>query len=118
MARVGGIIQVQVDGVIQQAKGEFSYNLGHPKREPVVGSDGMHGWKETPQPAFVEGEITDRQDLDLGALVDTTGATVTLVLANGKTVLFPNAFYSGEGTGHTDEGNVDFKFNCSRGEEV
>lgn len=118
MARVGGIIQVQVNGVIQQAKGEFTYNLGQPLREPVMGADGLHGWKETPQPAFLEGEITDRRDLDVSAFVNTTGATVTLILANGKTVLFPNAFYSGEGTANTGEGNIACKFNAERGEEV
>lgn len=118
MARVGGIIQVQVDGVLHQAKGEFSYNLGRPKREPVMGADGMHGYKETPQPASLEGEITDRADLDLESFVGITAATVTLSLANGKTVVFPNAFYSGDGTGHTDEGNIDCKFNSERGEEV
>ena len=32
--------------------------------EAIVGSDGIHGYKEVPQVGFIEGEITDRSDLD------------------------------------------------------
>lgn len=109
--RRGGVIQVQVNGVIYDAKGNFTYNLGRAKREPITGSDRMHGYKETPQPGFIAGEITDRGDLDLTALVELSAATVTLILANGKTIACRNAYYAGEGTGNTDEGNIDFRVN-------
>src|SRR5690606_31032277 len=82
--RRGGLIQFQVNGEIQDAKGNFTYNLGRPQREAIIGADGVHGYKETPQVPFIEGEITDRGNLDLDKLVSTTGATVTLELANGK----------------------------------
>src|SRR5919206_119372 len=53
--RRGGIISLQVNAQVYDAKGAFTYNLGRPKREAIVGADGMHGYKETPQPGFVEG---------------------------------------------------------------
>lgn len=116
--RKGGIIFVKIDGEIQDAKGNFTYNLGKPKREAIVGSDQVHGFKETPQVAFIEGEITDRQTLDLERLVTTEDATVTLELANGKVISLRNAWYASEGTGNTDEGNIAVRFEGKSGEEI
>lgn len=111
--RRGGIIQVQVSGVIMDAKGEFEYDLGHPKRSPIEGVDGIHGFSEKPKVAYVKGSITDRGTLDLGALVDTQDATVTLTLANGKTIVLRDAWYQGDGVGKTNEGEIDVEFASS-----
>lgn len=116
--RVGGLIEVKVDGQIYNAKGNFTYNLGRPRREAVVGSDTVHGYKETPQVAFIEGEITDRADFSLDALTRIENATVYLRLANGKLIVLREAWYAGEGTGNTEEGNIAFRFEGKSGEEV
>jgi hypothetical protein len=118
MSRRGGIIQVKVDGVLYDAKGDFEYNLGRPVREAIIGVDTVHGFKETPQVAFIEGEVTDRGDLDLNALVTLTGATVTLTLASGKVIALSEAWYAGEGTGNTGEGNIGVRFEARVGEEI
>jgi len=116
--RVGGIIELKIDGKIQSAKGNFTYNLGRPLRESVIGADTVHGYKETPQAAFIEGEITDREDLSLEELVTTTDATVYLRLANTKVIVLRNAWFAGEGTGNTEEGNIAVRFEGMSGEEV
>lgn len=116
--RRGGIIQLQVNGELYDAKGSFTYNLGRPLREAIIGADGVHGYKETPQVAFIEGEITDRGTLDLDKLVKTQFATVTLELANGKVVSLSDGWYAGEGTGNTDEGNIGVRFEGTSAEEV
>jgi Phage tail tube protein len=116
--RRGGLIQFAAGGVTFDAKGNFTYNLGSPKREAVVGADAVHGFKETPQVAFVEGEITDRGNLDLKALTLMDDATVTLNLANGKIIVLGGAWYAGEGTGNTDEGNIGVRFEGTRAEEI
>lgn len=118
MSRRGGIIQVQVNGVVYDAKGNFTYNLGRPMRETIIGADGKHGFKETPQPAFIEGEFTDRGTLDLNALVTITNATVTLELANGKVFVLRDAWFAAEGTGNTEEGNIGVRFEGLDAEEV
>jgi hypothetical protein len=71
-----------------------------------------------PQPAFIEGEITDSAALSLSKLVTITDATVTLELANGKVIALRNAWYAGEGTGQSEEGNIAFRFEAADGEEV
>ena len=92
--RRGGAIFFQVDGVTYDAKGSFSYNLGRAKRDAIVGADRVHGYKEMPQVPFLEGEITDRGNLDLSALLHSTDVPVTLELANGKVFVLRNAWTS------------------------
>lgn len=108
--RVGGIIIVKANGVQYQAKGSFTYRLSVPKKEAVVGSDSVHGYKEVPVVGFIEGTITDAADLDLEALQRTTGATVTANLANGKTIGCKDAYYAADGDGTTEEGEIQFRF--------
>lgn len=116
--RRGGIIQLQINGEVYDAKGAFSFNLGRPIREAIIGADGVHGYKETPQVAFIEGEITDRGNLDLERLVGTTMATITLELANGKVIALRDAWYANEGTGNTEEGNIPVRFEAAGAEEI
>lgn len=116
--RVGGIIFLKVDGELFQAKGEFTYNIGVPKREAVVGQDAVHGFKEEPQVAMLEGSITDSDDLDLQAFVEVRDATITLELANGKIIVLREAFYAADGNVTSSEGEIEVKFEGISGEEV
>lgn len=116
--RRAGLIQLKTGGVIQDAKGEFSYNLGIPIREPIVGADGVHGFKETPQPPMIEGVITDRGSLDLEALVKGKDQTVTLELANGKTISLRSAYYAGDGTVTTGEAEIKVKWVGKSAKEI
>lgn len=118
MERVGGIIFFKINGQQYKAKGEFTYNLGRPKRETVVGAEGVHGYKETPQAPFIEGEITDSRNLSLEALVTAKGATVTLELANEKVIALRDAFYAADGNASTEEGNIEVRFEGASAEEV
>jgi hypothetical protein len=116
--RVGGVIELKVDGSILSAKGNFTYNLGRPKREAVVGSDTVHGFKETPQACFIEGEITDHASVSLDALVSLEGTTAYLRLANGKVIVLRDAWFAGEGTGNSEEGNIAFRLEGISAEEI
>ncbi|HET9063675.1 MAG TPA: phage tail tube protein [Candidatus Binatia bacterium] len=116
--RRAGLIQVQVNGEISDAKGSFTYNLGRPMREAIVGSDGIHGYKETPQVAFIEGAITDRGTLDLATLVGGRDLTVSLTLGNGKLVVLRDAWFAGEGSGSTEEAEITVRWEGANAEEV
>ena len=108
--RRAGTITLKVGGVQLDAKGNFTYNLGTPKREAIVGADGVHGYKESVQTAFIEGEITDRKNLKLADLSAIDSETVTLELGVGKTIVLSQAWYAGEGTGNSEEGNIGVRF--------
>lgn len=116
--RVGGIISLKVNGDMYYAKGAFTYNLGKPKKEGIVGADRVHGYKETPQIPFIEGEVTDRQEMSLEDLLAVEDATITLELANGKVIMLRDAWNASEGTGNTEEGNVAVRFEGISAEEV
>jgi hypothetical protein len=109
--RRGGIIQVQANGVIYDVVGDFTTGHGYPKREALMGSDGKnHGYKETPQVAFIEGQGRDSGGLDLGQLFRLEGATVTMQKANGKVFVLRNAYYAGDGTSSTEESTFPLRF--------
>ena len=116
--RVGGIIFIKVDGVQYQAKGSWTYNFGIPKREGVVGSDKVHGYKEMPQIPFVEGVITDSGDISAEDLLKISDATITLELANGKVGVWRNGWFAGDGNITTEEGEIAARFESLSAEEV
>jgi hypothetical protein len=116
--RRAGLIQLKIDGEILDAKGDFSYNLGAPKRDPVIGSDGVHGYRETPQVPFIEGAITDRGNLKVSQIVKGKDLTVSLTLGNDKMITLNGAWFAGEGTGSTAEGEIAVRWEGLSAEEV
>jgi len=116
--RLSGLINFKVNGELQQAKGNFTYNLGQVKREAIVGADRVHGYKALPQVPYIEGEITDSSDYDLEALQNVDDATITLELANGKTVVLRDAWYAADGDVQTEEANIQIRFEGLSAEEV
>lgn len=116
--RLSGTINLQVDGVPYNVVGSFTYNLGRPMREGLVGHDRVHGFKELPKIAFIEGEIRDQPGLDVGALQNVTNATVTLTLAVGKVVVLRDAWFASEGDVGTEEANIAVRFEGLSAEEV
>jgi hypothetical protein len=117
--RIGGIIQVQVDGTILRAKGDFTYMLGGVKREAVVGTDGeIHGYKETTIVPSIEGAITDDGTVDIKALQGLTDGTITLRLANGKLISQSHSWYAAEGKATTAEGEVEVRWEGKTSEEI
>lgn len=116
--RVGGLLFLKVDGELFQAKGEFTYNINPVKRESVVGVDTVHGFKEEPKAVFVEGAITDSDELDLEGFQKIRDATLTLELANGKVIQLREAFYAADGDVTSSEGEIQVRFEAITGREI
>lgn len=116
--RKGGIIQVQRNGEILDAKGDFTVGYGRPLKTAIIGADRVHGNKHEVQVPYIEGAITDRGSLDLADLFDMDGETITLVYANGKSVALADAWFAGEGTVTTSEGEVAVRWEGTSLEEV
>lgn len=114
----GGMLYLLVNGQRRDAKGEFTYNLGRPKKTGIVGADGVHGFFTEAQVPFIEGAITDATDLDLAVFLDTVDATITLELQIGKVIVLRRASYTGEGTVSPKEGQVPVRFEGLSAEEV
>ncbi|WP_431282722.1 phage tail tube protein [Humitalea sp. 24SJ18S-53] len=105
-----GTITFKVNGAQQDAKGVFTYNLGKPKLTAIVGADRVHGFSSAVQVPFIEGMITDSSDLDVASLLSLRDGTVTLDLANGKTIILRTASYAGEGNITTEQGEIAVRY--------
>ena len=116
--RIGGIVYIRVNGELLQAKGAFSYNLGAPKREALMSTTGVAGFMEKPQVPYIEGEIYHTANLDLPALQRIVDATITCELANGQTVVLKEGWYAADGTGNSEEGGVEARFEGTSAELI
>lgn len=117
--RISGIVEGTVNGRLLQLKGNWTYNLGKPKREGQILANGrVPGYKETGQVPFFEGEVTDASDFDVVDFVTTDDATFTLRLANGKVILLRDGWYAGDGDIGTEEANIQTRFEGKSAEEV
>lgn len=118
--RRGGIIELKIDGEIFDAKGNFTYGLGKPERTGVVGADGIHGYKEMPVVPFIEGEITDKDVLNLDRLSQVVDSVITLTLANGKIIVLRDAWMTNQDglSASTEEGAIKVRFEGIAAEEV
>lgn len=118
MSKKAGTIYFNVDGTRQSAKGNFTYNLGGEQRSPIIGADEVHGYSSQPRVAFIEGMITDSSDTDVATLLALDDVTVTLELANGKTVILHESWYAGSGDVTTEQAEINVRFEGPRAEEM
>lgn len=113
-----GKLFLKVNGTQYRAKGEFTYNLGVDKKSAIPGQDGVHGYKTETVVPFIEGTITDGDDVDAKAIAQFKDETVTLELANGKTISLRSAWYAGDMDIKTGEGEIPVRFEGLDAEEI
>lgn len=119
MSRIAGTIEGTLNGNLLQLMGDWTYNLGVPKKTMLVNANNrVAGYKEEPQVPFVEGEIRDASDFDLKNFLKTEKATLTLKLANGKIIVLRDACYAGDGNVGTSEANITVRFEGVSAEEI
>jgi len=118
-AAIGGTITLAIDGKRYRAKGEFTYNLGGYNRTTIMGHTGPEGFKVEAREPFLEGSLTDSKDFSIVQdLYSVEDASILLELANGKTITFKNAWYSGNGDVKTMEGEINLKFTAISAQEI
>lgn len=118
--RVGGIIQLKVNGEYLNAKGNFTYGYGKETRTTIKGSDKIHGYTSEVGVPFIEGEITDDGELSMDTIASIIDGTVTLELGNGKIFALYSAWsVNPDGiSGQTEEGNIGIRFEGKSAKEV
>lgn len=116
--RLAGIINLEINGEVFDLAGDFTYNPGANKREALLGPGRVDGYKSAPQVPFIEGTIRDSRDLDVKALLELKDVTVTLTLANDKTVMVRDAWQAAEGDVGTAEADIQVRFEGKSFEEV
>ena len=118
MAARAGKITLKIDGMVLDAKGSFTYNLGRDKMTGIAGADRVHGAYSAVQIPHIEGIITDGPDVDLNAILTARDATVTLDLDSGKTIVLRGAWFAGEGNVTTEQGEIAVRWEGISAQEV
>lgn len=107
---IGGPVQVQINGVIMNGTGDFTWDLTNTKNTVMTDSRGqVIGVTQEFKPNTIKGKITDRGDLDVAALTSMVGGTVVIGAPNGKQVLMNPAHYTGSGEVNSAKGEIDFE---------
>ena len=83
---LGGVATVSIDGSTVRVVEGLKYSVSNLKRESQAGMDGIHGFTETPIAPFIEFTGRDGGEILPAQYRDLVDATVTVRLANGKTV--------------------------------
>ena len=119
MERVAGVLEFSMNGKSHNIAGNFTYHLGTPKREMLVGQDRVHGYSELPMAPFIKGESRDSYSTDVkNDVCLITDATLVLKVANGKRIMFEEAVYTGSGEIETGESKINFEFGAKSAEEI
>jgi len=119
MANVTGRVNIRRNGALLATKeGATAYGIGGYKREPVMGSTGLHGFTEKPEPSRCEFSITDRDDFSLEDLAKGTNDTITFeAVPNGKVYIMRNAFVEGGFSVKEGDGEVPVVYFGDKWEE-
>lgn len=118
MDRIAGTVEFTLNGKVYKPKAALNYNMGSPLRESLMGPAGSPGYKETPQLAFVEGELFVTKGMSVKQITSMTDTTVLVKLANGTKLIVPDAHFESEGTAETEEGGLPFKFVSDFADEI
>lgn len=118
MARVTGRVEVVVNGIIVLNKsGAVASGIGESgkpaiKREPIIGDTGIHGFKETIEPARISVKITDRDDVKLSDLqkINGDGTVIMRAVGGGKVYTMANATCAGAFSVTAGEGETTLEF--------
>jgi hypothetical protein len=119
MRRIAGTFTISCDGIGRYAEGVFDYGGGFEKREEVMSSNGIAGYKSTPVAPFINGTLIDDGSFSLSEIAKMENSTITLDLSNGKQVVLRGAFSTNDdGLKANTDAKITVKFIGQSLEEV
>lgn len=116
--RLAGIAFLTVDGQNYMLQGEASYGVSSVTRTTLVGQDAVHGYSEMPHPGFIAMTLRDSGGLTVANFNAMTNVTVTLELANGKTIVGRNMWTVEQQEVNTQEATFPVRFESFSVEEA
>jgi hypothetical protein len=116
--RLAGTAFISVDGQTYMLAGDLGYSPSGVTRETLAGQDRVHGYSEKPKQGSISATLRDAGGLSVKSFNAMTNVTVTLELANGKTVLGRNMWTVEAQEVKTAEGTFEVKWEGFSVEEV
>lgn len=108
--RLAGLAYLSVDGTSYLVAGDFTYSPTKVTRETLKGMDFVHGYKESPNQCFISATLRDHGGLSVQDINDMTNVTVTVELANGKTVAGRNMWTVEAQEVKAEDGTIDVRW--------
>lgn len=108
--RLAGVAYLSVDGQSYMVAGEISYSVSRVKRESLSGPSGVQGYSETPIPGSISASLRDAGSLTVANFNAMTNVSVTVELANGKTIIGRNMWTVESQEVKSGEATFDVKF--------
>src|SRR6516225_7019226 len=108
--RLAGIANISVDGQNYMLAADLAYSPGSVARETLIGQDRIHGFSEKPRAPFISASFRDADTLTVNDINNMDNVTVTLELANGKTVVGRNMWTVEAQEVKTPEATFEVKF--------
>jgi len=84
--RLAGTTYLSVDGQSYMLAGEVTYSVSRVKRTTISGPSGPQGYSEELIPGHISATLRDAGGLTVADFNAMTNVTVTVELANGKTI--------------------------------
>jgi len=116
--RLAGTAYLSVDGASYMLTGDLAYSVSSLTRESLVGQDGVHGYSEKPKVGHIVATVRDSSGLSVADINAMTNVTVTLELANGKTVIGRNMWTVEDQEVKTMEGSFEVRWEGASVEEA
>ncbi|MEO6920531.1 MAG: phage tail tube protein [Collimonas sp.] len=88
--RLAGLAYIRVDGQTYMLAADLTYRVSKVTRDTLTGQDTVHGYAEKPLAGRIAGTFRDAGSLTVANFNAMTNVTVTVELANGKTVVGRN----------------------------
>jgi hypothetical protein len=109
---IAGTASFRINGQPINLKGDLTYSTTQESAEGYKGVDGHAGIMVTPKLPFVEGTFSDQSDISTQDFEGLEGVDVQVDLRNGKKIVFPNCFQTGEVEVNGIEGSFSLRFEC------
>lgn len=114
--RLAGTCFIKVDGEQIEISGGVEAPLNDKKREPVVGSSAVAGYKETVITPYVKLTAILVPGFPRDKISSADDMSITVEFANGDVYTLANAWLASESAHKGDDGTVDLEFNGFKGQ--
>lgn len=113
--RIAGTMYIKIDGEQLEIQGKFECPGMEFKREAVLSSSGVAGYKETFVKPYIKTTALFIPSFPLSKLRDSTDMTCTAELANGKVYTLSGAFIENEAPVNGEDGTIELEFAGTKG---
>lgn len=113
--RIAGTCYFKVDGEQLELSGKAEAPLTTKKRETLVSTTGVAGYKEEHRVDFIKGTFFIPPGFPRAKLDESDNMSITVEFANGEVYTLSGAYVVGEPSYDSEAGTAEYEFNGTKG---